>query len=260
MSGMLSARPGIAAFQPDLPCDHLGGFTDFGLGYLLVHISGEFDQSGYRKQMSQPCQCPSWRKFMTAAPPDDSSFFQETLFSSRGWVMAIGIMMILAGSAAIVFPMITSFGVAICVAILLIVAGIAQIIQAFSFHGWSRILLTVLVGILWLVAGILLLLRPLEAVFVLTIFVAAAFLAEGILKIIFAFRWRPSTGWGWMLFNGIAAAAVGILLWWQLPFSALWTLGVLAGINIIISGWTLVMLAIAVGKSAENPETANHAS
>ncbi|ATW03077.1 HdeD family acid-resistance protein [Sphingorhabdus sp. YGSMI21] len=197
---------------------------------------------------------------MTAATQDDPSVFEEKISSSRGWIMATGIIMILAGTGAIVFPLISSFGVAICVAVLLVIAGIAQIIQAFSFHKWSRILLAVLVGLLWLAAGILLMLRPLEAIFVLTIFVAAAFLAEGVLKTIFAFKMRPATGWGWMLFNGIAAAAVGILLWWQLPFSALWTLGLLAGINIIISGWTLVMLASAIGKTTETPSTAKSAA
>ena len=182
---------------------------------------------------------------------DDLPDFEANISSSRGWMIATGIIMILAGTGAIVFPLITSFGVAICVAILLAIAGFVQIIHAFSYPSWGKILLALLVGILWLFAGIVLLARPMEGVLVLTIFVAAAFLAEGILKTIFAFKIRPATGWGWMLFNGIAAATVGILLWWQLPSSALWALGLLAGINILISGWTLVMLASAIGKSTE---------
>jgi len=185
---------------------------------------------------------------MTTATQDDLSFFEENISRSRSWIMTTGILMILAGTGAIIFPMISSFGVTICIAILLLVAGIAQIVQAFSFHKWGRILLAVLVGLLWLAAGIMLLARPLEGVFVLTIFVSAAFLAEGILKAIFAFKLYPASGWGWMLFNAVAAAIVGILLWWQLPSSALWALGLLAGINILISGWTLVMLASAIGK------------
>lgn len=191
---------------------------------------------------------------------DDLPVFEANISSSRGWMIATGIIMILAGTGAIVFPLITSFGVAICVAILLAIAGFVQIIHAFSYPSWGKILLALLVGILWLLAGIVLLARPMEGVFVLTIFVAAAFLAEGILKTIFAFKIRPATGWGWMLFNGIAAATVGILLWWQLPFSALWALGLLAGINILISGWTLVMLASAIGKSKEPPVAAKSMS
>tara|TARA_R110000765_G_scaffold223535_1_gene327644 strand:- start:1094 stop:1687 length:594 start_codon:yes stop_codon:yes gene_type:complete len=197
---------------------------------------------------------------MTAATQDDLSFFEENISRSRSWIMATGILMILAGTGAIIFPMISSLGVTICVAALLLIAGIAQIVQAFSFHTWGRILLAVLVGLLWLAAGIMLLVRPLEGVLVLTIFVSAAFLAEGILKAIFAFKLYPASGWGWMLFNAIAAAVVGILLWWQLPSSALWALGLLAGINILISGWTLVMIASAIGKVTKPLRTAKSTS
>ncbi len=191
---------------------------------------------------------------MATTIADDLPDIEENTSNNRGWMIATGVIMILAGTGALVFPLISSFGVAICVAILLAVAGFAQIIHAFSYPTWGKITLAVLVGILWLLAGIVLMARPLDAVFVLTILVAAAFLAEGLLKTIFAIKTRPETGWGWILFDGIMAAAIGILLWWQLPFSALWTLGLLAGINILISGWALVMLAGAIRKPAQSPE------
>ncbi len=197
---------------------------------------------------------------MTSAAKDNPPTFEDYMSGSRNWMMATGIVMILAGAGAIIFPMISSFGVVICIAILLIIAGVTQIIHAFSYPKWGRFLLVSLVGVVWLLAGLALFARPVEGIFVLTLVVAAAFLAEGILKTIFAFRMRPSRGWGWLLFNGIVAMAVGLLLWSQLPSSALWALGLLAGINIMISGWTLVMLASTVRKfmqlSAEKPRAA----
>lgn len=190
---------------------------------------------------------------MATTIADDSPDLAENISKTRGWMIATGVVMILAGTGAIVFPLISSFGVVICVAILLAVAGFVQIVHAFSYPSWGKILLAVLVGILWLLAGIVLMARPLEGIFVLTICVAAAFLAEGLLKTIYAFKTRPEAGWGWILFDGIVAAAVGILLWWLLPFSALWTLGLLAGINILISGWALIVLAGAFRKPKETP-------
>lgn len=59
---------------------------------------------------------------------------------------------------------------------------------------------------------------------------------------------RPHAGWGWVLFDGVVSVALGLMLWWQLPSAALWSLGTLAGISIIISGWTLVIVPIAVSK------------
>jgi uncharacterized membrane protein HdeD (DUF308 family) len=51
--------------------------------------------------------------------------------------------------------------------------------------------------------------------------------------------------WGWMLVSGIsdlALAAIIILGW---PMTAGWALGLLVGINLITSGWAIVMTALA---------------
>lgn len=191
-----------------------------------------------------------------------AAVLKDNLFASdgngaggRGWTVAMGVIMILTGLGAIIFPLISSIGVTISVAILLVIAGIAQIIQAFRYPKWSKLLLGFLIGILWLATGIALAARPLEGIYILTIFVAAAFIAEGILKAVFAARIRPASGWGWLLFDAAAAVAVGLLLWWQFPFSSLWALGLLAGINIMIAGWTLVMLPNLSGNPKEGVAT-----
>ena len=162
------------------------------------------------------------------------------------WVLTLGVMLIIAGIAAILFPFISTLGVTCCVAWMLIAASIIQSVNAFSQQGWDKIVLGLLVAALWLVGAVFLLMRPLEGVFVLTIIVAGIFVAEGVIKTILAFQMRPQSGWGWILFDAIAAIALGILLWWQLPLSAIWALGTLAGINIMISGWTLVMVPKAI--------------
>ena len=59
---------------------------------------------------------------------------------------------------------------------------------------------------------------------------------------------RPLPGWGWLLFDGILSTVLGFMLWIQFPSSALWALGILAGISILISGWTMTMLGVAIGK------------
>ena len=92
--------------------------------------------------------------------------------------------------------------------------------------------------------------KTLEAVFALTVLVAAAFVVEGAIKTVVSFRMRPLVGSAWVLFDGVVSLAVGVMLWWQLPSSALWALGTLAGISIVVSGWTLVMVPLALQKRA----------
>ena len=179
---------------------------------------------------------------------DFETQFTSAMRQSRNLLIALGIVMIIAGGAAIVFPYFSTLGVTLCVGIMLIIAGIAQGIGAFSYAKWTGILLGVIVAALWLFGGGYLLARPLEGVFVLTVVLAAVFVLEGVLKAIFSFQIRPDSGWGWMLFDAIASFALGVLLWWQLLSSAIWALGVLAGIRIMIAGWTLVMVPVAVGR------------
>lgn len=58
-----------------------------------------------------------------------------------------------------------------------------------------------------------------------------------------------------MLFNGIVTLVLGILLWRQFPLSGAWAVGVLFGIKMIFSGWTLVFIGNAV-KGAVTEATA----
>jgi uncharacterized membrane protein HdeD (DUF308 family) len=178
----------------------------------------------------------------------DQSPFASTVRQGRNRIIAVGIVMILAGVAAIAFPLISSLSVVWIVGVMLIVASIAQSVSAFSYPKWGGIILGLLIAALWLAGGLYLLMRPLEGIFALTVIVAVAFLAEGTIKTLFSLQMRPHAGWGWVLFDGVVSVALGLMLWWQLPSAALWSLGTLAGISIIISGWTLVIVPIAVSK------------
>ncbi|WP_113911531.1 HdeD family acid-resistance protein [Roseovarius dicentrarchi] len=173
----------------------------------------------------------------------------STIRRSRNLLIATGIVMIVAGAAAIAFPYLSSLGVTVCVGLMLVISGIAQGIGAFRYPRWTGIAMGLIFAAFGLIAGGYLLLRPAEGVFALTIIAAAFFLAEGIVKAVLAFQMRPVAGWGWILFDGAASVVLGILLWWQLPSAALWALGVLAGIRIMVSGWTLVMVPIALGRA-----------
>jgi uncharacterized membrane protein HdeD (DUF308 family) len=186
--------------------------------------------------------------------------FAAGIKHSRNLLIALGTVMILAGFAAIVFPFVSSLGVVWMVAIMLIIASIAQSVSAFSFPKWGGVVLGLIVAALWLIGGLYLLTQPLEGVFILTVFVAAVFVVEGVIKTFLSIQMRPLAGWGWLLFDGLVSIVLGAMLWWQLPLSALWALGTLAGISIMISGWTLVMMPIALDKFLGGTLSAEHAT
>jgi uncharacterized membrane protein HdeD (DUF308 family) len=162
-----------------------------------------------------------------------------------GWFLALGILLILAGLAAIAFPLISTIAAKVFLGWLFLIGGVIMIIHAFQAPGWRGFLWELLIGILYALAGAYLAFFPLTGLLTLAIFLAILFIAEGIFEVIMAFRVRPHEGWFWLLLSGLAALAVGVLIAMDFPGSATWALGLLVGINLLFSGWSYVFLALA---------------
>ena len=84
--------------------------------------------------------------------------------------------------------------------------------------------------------------RPLVGLVTMTMLLALYFLVDGISEIVAAFRIKPDQGWGWVLFNGIIAVLLGLMIWRQWPVSGAWAIGLLVGIHILITGWSMIIL------------------
>ena len=162
-----------------------------------------------------------------------------------GWFLALGILLIAAGAAAIAFPLLSTIATKIALGWIFLIAGALIVVHAFSIRRWQGFLLGLLIGALYLVAGGWLAFTPFAGIIALTILLAALFLAEGVLEVIMAVRVRPHEGWGWLLVSGVVAIAVGVLIAAELPSSAAWAIGLLTGINLLASGVSFVALALA---------------
>jgi uncharacterized membrane protein HdeD (DUF308 family) len=112
-------------------------------------------------------------------------------------------------------------------------------VHAFRVRPWTGSLLSFLWAIANMVAGVLLLTRPLESVLTLTVIMSVFLLWEGAAKIVLAFRIRPHPSWGSFLLSGGLALALGFLLFAGLPGTATWALGTFVGINMIFGGLAL---------------------
>ncbi|HEU0060204.1 MAG TPA: HdeD family acid-resistance protein [Hyphomicrobiaceae bacterium] len=167
-----------------------------------------------------------------------------------GWFLALGLVLVVAGIAAIAFPLLSTVAVKIALGWVFLVGGIVMIVHAFSASHWHGLIWEVLLGALYAVAGAYLAFFPLTGIITLTILLAAMFIVEGGLEISLALRVRPHEGWGWLLVSGIVAVAVGLLIALGLPSSAAWAIGLLAGINLISTGWGFLFLALAGRRAA----------
>ena len=174
-----------------------------------------------------------------------------------GWFLALGIVLVLAGVAAIAFPLLSTIAAKIALGWIFLAGGAMLLIHAFSIKEWRGFLLELLIGVLYLVAGGWLAFFPFTGIITLTILLAALFLAEGVLEVIMAVRVRPHEGWAWLLLSGLVAVAVGVLIAYELPSSATWAIGLLAGVNLLSTGVSFIVLALAGRRAGQGaPATA----
>jgi uncharacterized membrane protein HdeD (DUF308 family) len=79
----------------------------------------------------------------------------------------------------------------------------------------------------------------------MTVFIAISFIVLGVFRSVGALMLRFPQ-WGWALLNGVITLLAGILIYRQLPFDALWVIGLLVGLEMLFNGWTWMMLALAL--------------
>ena len=71
----------------------------------------------------------------------------------------------------------------------------------------------------------------------------------GISKVVFALTIRPFPNWGWVLASGLVGIVLALILWANLPVTALWLVGVLLGLQLISVGAAIAYLAWQVRQS-----------
>lgn len=166
------------------------------------------------------------------------------------WSIVLGILMILAGMLAIADSAFAGVLVVYVVAWTAIFNGVAQIVYGFRAHSGGRVILEIILGLLYIVAGIYILMHPLGGLLALTLVIACFLLIYGVFALVLAFQMRPLSGWGWVLFDAIVTILLGVLIWAHWPLNSEWVVGTLVGISFIVSGVSRLMLSLAVRKLA----------
>lgn len=176
---------------------------------------------------------------------------REAVDKGWGWGVTMGILMIILGALAIIYPAMTSVGVAMLLGAVLVGAGIVQIVYAFSVRGWKGFFWHVLIAITYAVIGVMLLTYPLGGIVTLTFLLALYFLISGVFKVVVSLTSRDVSGWGWVLTSGITSLILGVLIWTSWPIGSLWFVGLLVGIDLVFAGFSLAAMAISVHSMAK---------
>ncbi|KYG99726.1 HdeD family acid-resistance protein [Bradyrhizobium sp. DOA1] len=162
-----------------------------------------------------------------------------------------GILLAVLGIAALILPPLASLATAIFLGWMFLISGIGGLIVTYWARSTPGFWWSLISAALAVLAGGILLARPIQAVLTLTIVLAAYFLAEGVATIMYALEHRRdlSSRWSWLLISGLVDIAISFMVITGLPSSAEWAIGVLVGINLLFGGATLIGMALAARKS-----------
>jgi membrane protein HdeD len=153
-----------------------------------------------------------------------------------GWDVALGVLSIVAGFVALGHVALASAISLLFLGWTLVIGGLALLVSGVAGwrdpdHRWG-VVGGALLGLLGI--GVL---RNLEAsLLVLTLFAGSLLLFGGIVRIVAAFQVRAARGV--LLLNGIVTTLLGLVVFVRWPVSALWFLGVVLGVQLIVDGVT----------------------
>jgi uncharacterized membrane protein HdeD (DUF308 family) len=183
--------------------------------------------------------------------PDDLNKLQARMSAAvrAHWKAFLfeGILLAVLGLAAMIVPPLASLAVTIFLGWMFLVTGVAGLVMTYWARAMPGFWWSLISAALAVLAGAILLARPMQGVLTLTIVVGAYFVAEGVATIMYALEHRRelSGRWSWLLVAGLMDILIAFFIIAGLPGSAEWAIGLLVGINLLFGGATLIGMALA---------------
>lgn len=171
-----------------------------------------------------------------------------------GVLLFLGIASIVVGIVMVAWPGQTIVVVAVLLAIWLVVSGIFEIVRGFGrgLSGGMRAILFI-TGVLSLILGLFAFRgfrledSPLNAVWLLALFIAINFIFRGIAQLMMASESKD--GRGWNIFGGVVSLLLGIII--LVTPADIVLLAVIMGIFLIVSGIFSIISAFQVKSLAK---------
>ena len=175
----------------------------------------------------------------------------KALRAKWGWIVALGVVFLIAGVIALGSVVAATETAVLVVGIMMLMGGVAEIIAAFGVKSWGKFLFWLLLGVLYVAAGIIAIMNPLLAATYLTLMLGFALVFGGVLRIFLAFQMKSAGGpWGWVVLSGLITLLLGAMIIAQWPASSLFVLGIFLGIDLIFIGAGWITMGLALKKRA----------
>lgn len=172
---------------------------------------------------------------------------RKTVRRSSLLFLVQGVLLVVAGILALLYPLITNVAVAVFLGWMLLLCGMVQAVTLIGGGKTPDFWLQLISAALSMIVGFLFLKNPAAAVGALVMLMSVFFLIEGISKTVFSLTIRPFPNWGWVLASGILGILIAV---WLLanPGMSILLLGVLIGVQLTAEGIAIATMAWMVRK------------
>ena len=190
---------------------------------------------------------------MSTAMPGLPPEVKTALGKSWKLLLTAGIISVVLGAVAIIVPPLASVTITYLVGILLLIGAVAFVAEAISRGSTGHRIWSALLAVLYVFAGVWLIINPVSGTITLTWILAIFFLLIGVLRLIAGIASRGKVpNAGWTIVNGVLSIVIAVLVIGDLPSSAAWAIGLLVGIQLLFDGFALIATAMAGKKLAES--------
>jgi uncharacterized membrane protein HdeD (DUF308 family) len=169
-----------------------------------------------------------------------------------GWVLAYGILTVLAGVAVLAWPSETLLVIAVLFGVQLIISGIFRFVGALAsddLTGGTRVMLALL-GVLSIIIGLWAVRHAVLTLVALIVFLGIFWVINGLIEIFAALSHRDMPDRGWSVLMGVLSAIAGIIVL-AYPGLTLVGLAVILGIWLLVFGILEIMAAFRLRKLAD---------
>ena len=166
----------------------------------------------------------------------DESLYDDTrpVGAGWGWLMAYGVLSLLLGLAAFVWPFSATFAATVVIGIFFLIAGIASIAAGLMGGRREGRLYAVLFGIVSLFIGAIMVFDPVSGALSLTLVVAIWLGVRGVMEFLWGVRFARHRGW--MIALGVVNVLLALLILATISWTALTLPGYILGISFLFAG------------------------
>jgi uncharacterized membrane protein HdeD (DUF308 family) len=171
-----------------------------------------------------------------------------------GWLVVGGIALLFLGCWGLSMVGLGTMTIAsvLYFGIMVIAGGVIVLIDAFQAGNWKAKVWAMLIGLMYIVCGVVMIMNPGASAVWFTLFIAGFLLVSGIFRIVIGFQLRKEVrSWGWTVLGGIASLVLAFIIYGQWPISGLWVIGMFVAIEMIMQGAHMVAIGMAARASSK---------